>query len=126
MNMRENSTYKVLITIENDENIQSQNSQLNFNVTVCSKCVFAYCFFSSAFAFSWISCTVHRSASTEFGKCNFKTRSYNIIYTFKNYFVTVFLTINFQFSAIDSILTYPNNLSFSKFSTPSRLPHPST
>ena len=61
MNMRENSTNKVLITIESDENIPSQNSQLNFNLTVCTKCAFAYCFFFlSAFAFLLVLCTIYR------------------------------------------------------------------
>jgi len=42
-------------------------------------------------------------ASIEFSKFFFKIRSYDTIYTFKNYFATVFLTINFQFSAISGI-----------------------
>ena len=44
------------------------------------------------------------SASTEFGKINFKTKSYyDTIYSFKNYFATFFFS--FQFSAISGIQT---------------------
>ena len=42
----------------------------------------------------------------EFNKYNFKTGSYDTIYTFKNYFAAVFLTINFQFLAISGIQTH--------------------
>ena len=44
-------------------------------------------------------------ANTEFSKFCFKTRSHCTIYTFKNYFVTIFSAINFQFSTISSIQT---------------------
>ena len=41
-------------------------------------------------------------ASMESGKINFKTRSYGTIYTFKNYFTTIFLVFN--------NMRYPNRL----------------
>ena len=124
MNMRENSTNMVLITIENDENIQSQNSQLNFNLTVCTKCAFAYCFFFRLHLHFFGSCALFTEfANIESGKCNFKTESHGTIHIFKNYFATVFLVISFQFLTVNSILTDPNNLNFSNFSTPSSLSH---
>ena len=46
-------------------------------------------------------------ASMEFNKFCFKTRSHSTIHTFKNYFVTVFSAINFQFSTISGIQTDP-------------------
>ena len=112
MNMRENSTNKVLITIENDENIPSQNSQLNFILTVCTKCAFEYYFFFRLclhFLGSHVLFT--EFANMKYGKCNFKTGSHGTIHIFKNYFVTVFLVISFHFLTINSILTDPNNLS---------------
>ena len=112
MNMRENSTNKVLITIENDENIPSQNSQLNFILTVCTKCAFEYYFFFRLclhFLGSHVLFT--EFANMKYGKCNFKTGSHDTIHIFKNYFVTVFLVISFYFLTINSILTDPNNLS---------------
>ena len=118
MNMRENSTNKVLVTIENDENIPSQNSQLNFNLTVCTKCAFASCFFFRLCLLFSGSCALFTQfANIESGKCNFKTGSHGTIHIFKNYFATIFSVINFQFLTINNILTDPNNLSFSKFST---------
>ena len=48
---------------------------------------------------------VYETASTEKRKFCFKTRSHGIIHTFKNYFVTLFLAISFQFSAINNIQT---------------------
>jgi len=49
------------------------------------------------------------SASTEKCKSNFKTRSHDTIYTFKNYFVTVFLVFSFPFSVISGIQTDPKS-----------------
>ena len=47
-----------------------------------------------------------RDSQTIFSKKkNFKTGSYNTVYTFKNYFVTVFLIFSFQFSTISGIQT---------------------
>ena len=48
-----------------------------------------------------------RLVSTKFGKINFKTGSHDTIHTFKNYFVTVFSIISFQFSTISDIQTDP-------------------
>ena len=45
--------------------------------------------------------------STEFCKKKIKTKSHGTIHTFKNYFATVFLVINFQFLAISDIQTDP-------------------
>ena len=51
-----------------------------------------------------------RDSQTTFSqKKNFKTGSYNTIYTFKNYFVTVFSVISFQFSVFNN-KRYPNRL----------------
>ena len=42
-------------------------------------------------------------ASTLFSKKNFKSKSHSTIYTFKNYFATIFLVFSFQFSVISGI-----------------------
>ena len=47
------------------------------------------------------------STSTEFCKKKIKTKSHGTIHTFKNYFATIFLVINFQFLAISDIQTDP-------------------
>ena len=58
-----------------------------------------YCFFFE-------SCTLFMGpTSTEYGKINFKIGSHGIIHTFRNYFATVFLVINFQFLIISDIQT---------------------
>ena len=49
-------------------------------------------------------------ASTEKRKFCFQIGSHGTIYTFKYYFVTVFLVISFQFLAISRIQTDPKNL----------------
>ena len=47
------------------------------------------------------------SISTLFSKINFKTKSHGTIYTFKNYFIIMFLVYNFQILAISGIQTNP-------------------
>ena len=56
-----------------------------------------------------------RPASMDFSKINFKTKSHDIIHTFKNYFTIVFSIFSFQFS-IFSNKRCPNiPLMFDKF-----------
>ena len=69
---------------------------------VCLDCIENRLCLVSAF-FSWILCTVYGTSKYEKKKSNFKTGSHDIIYVFKNYFVTVFSVINFQFSIISVI-----------------------
>ena len=46
-----------------------------------------------------------RPASMKFGEFCFKTRSHDTIHIFKNYFITIFSAISFQFSIISGIQT---------------------
>ena len=64
--------------------------------------LFIYCFV-----------TVHHCSDTVHTLKNIKNRPYNIIYTFKNYFATVFSVFSFQFSisaTISSIQMDPYTL----------------
>ena len=63
-------------------------------------CMFA--FFLVGFCVLFI-----KSVNIEKCKSNFKIGFHDTIHTFKNYFVTVFLAISFQFSAINSIRIDP-------------------
>ena len=46
--------------------------------------------------FGSVPCTVHGTCKYVFNKFFFKTRSQSTINTFKNYFIVVFSSINFQ------------------------------
>ena len=57
--------------------------------------------------FTWVycSCTVYHCSCTVYILKNIKNESHDTIYTFKNYFTTVFSVFSFQFSAtISSIM----------------------
>ena len=77
-------------------------------------CVFFFFFFlrvNSNLTWVYCSCTVWYCLCIK----NIKNGSHDTIYTFKNYFATVFLVFNFQFSAtINSIQTDPLNISHVK------------
>ena len=66
--------------------------------------------------FSWVLCIVHGTRkygkTRKYEKCKFcfKIGSHSTIYTFKNYFTTVFSTMCFQFSPISGIQTDQKNL----------------
>ena len=53
--------------------------------------------FSVESDFQWVLCTIHRTHNFFLIKTFIKNRFYDIIHTFKNYFVTVFSIFNFQF-----------------------------
>ena len=58
----------------------------------------AFCTFPSGSLFLWVLCTFHRTYKyLHLATFFFKTRSHSIIYTFKNYFTTVFSVLSFQF-----------------------------
>ena len=81
--------------------------QHQFNV-YSLRLVSAFCAFLNGNVFSCGSRALFmRPTSTIFNNFFFKPGSHGIIYTFKNYFIIVFLVFNFQFSAISSIQTDP-------------------
>ena len=55
--------------------------------------------------FPWVPCTVHGTRKYRIKNFFFLTESHGTIHTFKNYFVTVFSIISFQFLTISDIQT---------------------
>ena len=56
-----------------------------------------------------VPCTIHGTRKYFFQKNNFKTRSYDIIHIFNNYFVTVFSVFSNKWYSNRPLLTLKNN-----------------
>ena len=67
---------------------------------------------TNTFAFVLSRALVMRFTNTDFNKFFFKVKSYNIIYTFINYFITIFTIFNnypYHLQLITTIIRYTNS-----------------